>query len=135
MQLQNYYCGGANQQNNKPRQLFTDNLQRRCKMRKNGKKNKKVTKKVVKTRKSKKFDEASFYQKYLWVVPGSVKEVKPGTKVDGVVAAHRRICQIKCVETGVLRTINTQDAFQVKYCEEVQARKARERAAERRKSK
>ena len=105
-------------------------------MRKGSKRTKKLVKKVKIIRaRSKKFDEAAFCQKYPWVVPGTIKEVEPGTKVDGVVAAHRRVCQIKCVETGVLRTINTQDAFQVKYCEEVQAKKARERASERRKSK
>lgn len=96
---------------------------------------KKAKLKVVaggKKTKKKAFDETAFYKKYPWVVKGSVKEVKPGTKVSGIVAAHGRICQIKCQETGELRTINVQDAFQTKYTEEVQKRKARERAAERR---
>jgi len=96
-------------------------------------KGKSKAKKVVK--KVKKFNEAEFYAKYKHVVPGSVKELEVGTKVDGVVVAHGRICQIKCVETGKLRTINVQDAFQVKYCAEVQAQKARDRASSRRKAK
>jgi hypothetical protein len=91
-------------------------------------------KKQVKTqvKKHKVFNEAAFYEKYPWVVEGSVKEMKPGTKIDGIVVAHGRICYIKCQETGTIRTVNVQDAFQVKYCEEVQSRRAREKAAARR---
>jgi len=85
--------------------------------------------------KKKKFDEAAFYKKYSWVVAGSVKEVEPGTVVDGLTAHHPRICKIKCQETGKLRTIHVQDAFQTKYTAEVQKRKALQRAAERRKKK
>lgn len=83
----------------------------------------------------KKFDATKFYKKYPWVVSGSVKEVKPNSVVDGVKAVHGRICKIKCQETGKLRTINVQDAFQTKYTKEVQQRRARERAAQRRKKK
>jgi len=92
----------------------------------------KVVKGGKKSTKKKAFDEAVFYKKYPWVVKGSVKEAKPGTKTGGITVAHGRICQIKCEETGDLRTINVQDAFQTKFCVEVQERKARERAAERR---
>lgn len=89
--------------------------------------------KVVKGGKSsKKFDEDTFYKKYKHVVPGSVKEVKPGTVVDGVKAVHGRVCKIKCQESGKLRTINVQDAFQVKFSVEVQKKKMLERAAARR---
>lgn len=94
---------------------------------------KKEVKKVV--TKTKKFDEQVFYRRYPWVVHGTVKEVKPGTKVEGLVVAHGRVCQIKCQETGKLRFINCQDAFQVKYCAEVQAQKVNKRAAARRKAK
>jgi len=97
--------------------------------RKSGKKSK------SKVKRHKAFDATVFYAKYPWVVEGSVKEVPVGTKVDSITVAHGRVCSIKCQETGVLRTINVQDAFQTKYCEEVQARKAREKAAERRKNK
>ena len=69
------------------------------------------------------------------MVPGSVKLVEPGTKVDGIVAVHGRVCQIKCMETGKIRTINAQDAFQVKYCVEVQAKRSSERTSLRRKVK
>jgi len=96
---------------------------------------KKAKIKVVKQATKKKFNEEAFYRKYPHVVVGSVKEVAAGTKVDGIVAAHGRICQIKCIETGKLRTINVQDAFQVKYCVEVQVQKARERVSARRKEK
>ena len=99
----------------------------------NGKRKSRKVIKVKHVKKTKKFDATLFCQKYPWVVPDSIKEVEPGTKVDSIVAAHGRICQIKCQETGALRTINVQDAFQVKYCEEVQARKAREKATVRRK--
>jgi hypothetical protein len=95
----------------------------------------KGTDKKKATKSKKKFDEAAFYKKYSWVVNGSVKEVKPGTVVDGLTTHHPRICKIKCLETGKLRTIHVQDAFQTKYCAEVQKRKALERAAERRKKK
>lgn len=83
----------------------------------------------------KKFDEEAFYKKYPWVVKGSVKEVKVGSTVDGVKVAHGRVCKIKCQETGKLRTINVQDAFQTKFSQEVQKRKQLERAALRRKKK
>ncbi|MGW8178772.1 MAG: hypothetical protein ACWGQW_08420 [bacterium] len=81
----------------------------------------------------KKFDEEAFYKKYKHVVSGSVKEAKPGSVVDGCKVAHGRICKIKCKETGKLRTINVQDAFQTFFTAEVQKRKQLERAAERRK--
>jgi len=81
----------------------------------------------------KKFDEEAFYKKYKHVVPGSVKEAKPDSVVDGCKVAHGRICKIKCKETGKLRTINVQDAFQTFFTAEVQKRKQLERAAERRK--
>jgi len=103
---------------------------------------KKTTKKKVSKDKSekpttnkKKFDSAAFYKKYPWVVKNSVKEVSAGSVVDGVKAAHGRICKIKCQETGKTRTINVQDAFQTKFTKEVQKRKQLERAAERRKKK
>ncbi|MCK5159462.1 MAG: hypothetical protein KAR08_09915 [Candidatus Heimdallarchaeota archaeon] len=93
-------------------------------------------KNAKKTTKSKKgFDEAAFCKKYPWVVAGSVKEVEPGTVIDGLTTHHPRICKVKCLETGKIRTIHVQDAFQTKYCAEVQKRKALERAAERRKKK
>ncbi len=81
------------------------------------------------------FNADAFYKKYPWIVKGSVKEAKPGSTVDGVKVAHGRICKIKCQETGKLRTINVQDAFQTKYTREVQKRKAAERASARRKKK
>lgn len=101
-------------------------------------KNKKTDLKVMKggKKKTKKaFDEAAFCKKYPWVVKGSIKEVEPGTVVDDVTVAHGRICKIKCQETGKLRTVNVQDAFQTKYTKEVQKRKSRERASKRRNTK
>lgn len=104
---------------------------------KSGTKKKRTRKSSAKKVKSskKKFDEDAFYKKYPHVVKGSVKEVKPGTEVGGITAVHGRICKIKCQESGKLRTINVQDAFQVKFSAEVQKKKARQRAAARRKKK
>lgn len=82
--------------------------------------------------KHRKFDEDAFYKKYKHVVPGSIKKVKPESVVNGCNAVHGRICKIKCKETGKLRTINVQDAFQTFYITEVQKRKQLERAAEQR---
>lgn len=82
---------------------------------------------------SKKFNEAAFYKKYKHVVPGSIEKVEPGSIIDECKVVHGRICKIKCKETGKLRTINVQDAFQTFFTVEVQKRKQLERAAERRK--
>lgn len=87
--------------------------------------------KVVKGEGRKKsFDESAFYKSYPHVVKGSVKEAKVGSKVGGVKVAHGRICQIKCQESGELRTINVQDAHQVRFSVEVQKKKSNQRAAE-----
>ena len=86
-------------------------------------------------KKKKGFDEKAFLKKYPHVVAGSVKEAKVGSTVGGLEVVHPRICQIKCKETGKLRTIHTQDAWQTHYTKEVQDKKARERAAERRRKK
>lgn len=93
---------------------------------------KKVPEKMV--AKKKKFDEEAFYKKYGHVVRGSIREVEPGTTINGVVAVHGRICDIKCQETGESRTINVQDAWQVKYTKEVQKQKARDKIRDRRKA-
>jgi len=89
--------------------------------------------KKARIKKKKIFDTEAFYEKYPWVVKNSIKEVEPGTEVDGIKVVHGRICKIKCQETGKTRTINVQDAWQTKYSKEVQKRKQRERASERRK--
>lgn len=67
---------------------------------------------------------AAFYSRYPWVVAGSVKAVPKGEVVDGVVSKGR-MCKIKCVDTGKLRTINTSDAFQTKRTVEAQLEHAR----------
>ena len=56
---------------------------------------------------------AEFYKKHSHVVDGSVREPTDADKaaLDHI---HGRVCDIKCVDTGELRTINVQDAFQVK---------------------
>jgi hypothetical protein len=84
---------------------------------------------------SKKFDEQAFYKKHPHVVKDSVKDAKVGSKVDGLVVVHPRICKIKCKESGKLRTIHTQDAHQVFYTVEIQTKKNYDRAAKRRKDK
>ena len=99
-----------------------------------GKRKGKSTRSKPNPKKGKKFDEAAFCKKYSHVVSGSVREVKAGSKVDGIVAAHGRICKVKC-KCGKTRTINVQDAFQVKLCLNCQAKSAKERAASRRKKK
>jgi len=94
---------------------------------------KKPAKAKAKTKKG--FDEAKFLKDYPHVVAGSIKDAKVGSTVGGLKIIHPRICQIKCKESGKLRTVHTQDAWQVKYTVKVQAQKARERAAARRKEK
>lgn len=96
------------------------------------KKTKKAPKKIVK-----KFDDKAFYKKYSHAVRGSVKEVKPGTVIDGTKAVHGRVCKITCTTRGCskTRTLNVQDCWQVKFCREHQKAAASKRAADRRKAK
>ncbi len=87
------------------------------------------------TKSKKKFNADTFYKRYKHVVQGSVKDVEVGSVVGGLTVVHPRICKIKCKESGKTRTIHTQDAHQVFYTIDVQAKKAREKAANRRKGK
>ena len=91
----------------------------------------------VKPKKKKTFDEAAFLKKYPHVVKGSIKEVPKNSIIDGIKAVHGRICKIKCTETGCskLRTVNVQDAWQVKFCADHQKKRARTKAAKNRKEK
>jgi hypothetical protein len=77
---------------------------------------------------------ATFYQKYSWVVSGSVREATDDDR-SKLPHCHGKVCEVKCVDTGELRTINVQDAFQVKRTEEAQARYLRQRRAERKAAK
>jgi len=72
---------------------------------------------------------AVFYSKYAHVVAGSVRE--PTAEDRKVLSkCHGKVCTIKCVDTGVARTINTQDAFQVKRTAEAQVKYLRTRRSE-----
>ena len=93
---------------------------------------KKAVKKAVKPAKRRKFNESVFYQRYHHVQPGTIRMVAAGVVVNGLKVAHGRICDIACVDCGELRTINAQDAFQVKRCIKHQAIKAKNAAAKRR---
>lgn len=75
---------------------------------------------------------AEFYKKYPHVVTGSVREPTSEDKKVLGAKCHGKVCTIKCVDTGELRTINTQDAFQVKRTAEAQEKFLRRRRAERR---
>lgn len=88
-----------------------------------------------KTTSKKRFDKKAFYAKYPWVVEGSVEEAKVDSITHGIKVAHGRICKVECQETGKIRVINVQDAFQTKFSKAVQKRKQLERANERRKKK
>ena len=77
---------------------------------------------------------ATFYQKYPHVVSGSVRE-PTASDLGKLPHCHGKVCDIKCVDTGDLRTINVQDAFQVQRSEEAQRRFLRQRRAERKAAK
>lgn len=76
-----------------------------------------------------------FYKKYPHVVAGSVRDPDASDKKALGSKCHGKVCTIKCVDTGELRVINTQDAFQVKRCEAAQLEFLRKRRAERRQAK
>jgi FlaG/FlaF family flagellin (archaellin) len=78
---------------------------------------------------------AEFYKSYPHVVDGSVREPSAEDKKALGSRCHGKVCTIKCVDTGELRVINTQDAFQVKRTETAQALFLRARRAERRANK
>lgn len=67
-----------------------------------------------------------FYAKYPHVVRGSIREAtaKDERKVGH---SHKRVCDIKCTVRGcgIIRTVNTQDVFQVARCKEHQAEQLR----------
>ena len=92
-----------------------------------------------KTTTPKEKDYTEFYKKYPHVVKGSVRDPNAAdTKV--VSESHGKVCTIKCVECKTERTINCQDAFQVKHCLEckdklVKARRAQRRAKRAKRSK
>jgi hypothetical protein len=52
--------------------------------------------------------------KYAHVVPGSTREDR---KVSTGKHGHGKVCVIRCEMCQAERTINVQDAFQVRYCE------------------
>lgn len=71
-----------------------------------------------------------FYAKYPHVVAGSVR--LPTAEDKALLDhCHGKVCDIECVDTGELRTINVQDAFQVKRTVEAQKAYLRRRRAER----
>lgn len=75
---------------------------------------------------------AEFYSKYPHVVSGSVREPTASDKKSLGAKCHGKVCDIKCMDSAEKRTINTQDAFQVKRTEESQLKYLRRRRAERR---
>lgn len=75
-----------------------------------------------------------FYERYPHVVAGSVRQP---TAEDRAVLdhCHGKVCDIRCVDTGDLRTINVQDTFQVRRTVAAQAVYLKRRRAERRAAK
>lgn len=67
-----------------------------------------------------------FYAKYPWVIKNSVREAT-ATDEKKVGHSHLNVCDIKCTVKGCgeVRTVNTQDVFQVKRCPEHQAEQLR----------
>ena len=81
--------------------------------------------------KKEKVREAKFYREHSWVVMGSVREAtKTDIKKLGA-HCHGKVCDIRCVDTGALRTINLQDAWQTKRSKEAQEDFNRKQRAER----
>jgi len=72
-------------------------------------------------------------------VKGSVRDPN-AADTKAVSESHGKVCTIKCIECKTERTINCQDAFQVKHCLEckdklVKARRAQRRAKRAKRSK
>lgn len=67
-----------------------------------------------------------FYAKYPWVIPGSVREATAADERK-VGHTHKHVCDIKCTvpKCTVVRTVNTQDVFQVRRCKEHRAEQLR----------
>lgn len=74
-----------------------------------------------------------FYEKYPHVVAGSVRVPKAKDK-KLLEHCHGKVCDIKCVDTDELRTINVQDAFQVRRTVVAQALYLKQRRSERAKA-
>jgi ribosomal protein S27E len=92
-----------------------------------------------KTTTPKEKDYTEFYKKYAHVVKGSVRDPN-AADTKAVSESHGKVCTIKCIECKTERTINCQDAFQVKHCLEckdklVKARRAQRRAKRAKRSK
>ena len=59
--------------------------------------------------------DAELEAKYSHIKPGSVRAVPKGTDIDGT-QSKGRMCTVVCIDCGAERTVNVQDAFQVKRC-------------------
>jgi hypothetical protein len=51
------------------------------------------------------------------ILPDSLRPANPGESVNGK-PAKGWLCQIRCATCGKPRTVNTQDAFQARFCQE-----------------
>lgn len=82
--------------------------------------------------------DAALEAKHSHVVAGTVRHVPKGEEIDGM-KSKGRVCDVACVDCGTIRTVNVQDAFQVRRCkpctEEHLKRRQQERRAARRKTK
>lgn len=81
-----------------------------------------------------KSNDNDWYAKYPWVVRGSVREPTPADRKALGSRCHGKVCTVKCVDTGVERIVNTQDAFQSKRSPEAQKAYVRRRRSEYRKT-
>lgn len=68
------------------------------------------------------------------VRPDTLRQASDGELVNGR-AAKGWVVQIECATCGEMRTVNTQDAFQVRFCEEHKADAAKAAAKDRRAAK
>ena len=106
--------------------------------RKNTRKTKKEGKLVnlAKERKARKSKVGTpeWYALYPWVMKDSVRDPTAADK-KSLSNCHGRVCTIKCVDTGKMRTVNTQDAFQSKRTVKAQETHLKLRRTERRQAK
>lgn len=90
---------------------------------------------TVKVAKKGKPGSPEWYSKYPHVVAGSYRDPTEHDKKELDAKCHGKVCTVKCVDSGKLRVVNAQDAFQVKRTTDAQKAFQKKNRAERRVSK